>query len=189
MSTLTLHRLAINALWPHLTRQRWRGGSTRDLNDYGDRPPFRAIARGRTATTPTMNATIRQTDPRTAQAIAARIPPEPRANLTQAHHVVLERHTYEAHLATAPALTRHDLAHALHPHTRTPRPFAWDANGRGEHHLLRVYDPYLTPLVYAWLHDLANLALIWSETTDPPHLIEDHEIPCQPDNEPAPART
>ena len=40
--TATLHRLAINALWPHLVNRAWRGGSTRNLNDYGDRPPYRA---------------------------------------------------------------------------------------------------------------------------------------------------
>jgi len=172
---VTLQRLTVNAIWKSLRRNMWRGprSSTRRLSDYGNQPHVHAIARGNIPRARSLNDTIRQND-RTA--IAATLEPDNRNNLHARHHVVLERTAYTALLAIVPTSTREELARALHPDNHTPDPYAWDQNGRGEHHLLRVYDPFLTPRVYAFLDALALGALVWPETDEPPAPIRDWEV-------------
>ena len=175
--TPQLERLTINALWTPLKNRDWRGArSTRDLNDYGDRPPMRAIARGRIPQAPSMSTRIRQAST-PAGAIAARIHPDTRNALPAPHHVVLFRERYANALATTSQATREDLALALHPPHDVPNPYAWQADGDGRQHLIRIYDPFLTPRVYGFLHDLAALAIVWAETDEPPELITQAEEP------------
>lgn len=175
--TPELERLVVNSLWRPLRERVWRGdSSTRDLTDYGDRAPMRAIAHGRTPRAPNSSTVIRQAGT-TGGAIAARITPDQHNELPVTHHVVLFRERYANAVATTSQATREDLALALHPPHDVPNPYAWQADGNGRRHLIRRYDPFLTPRVYAFLHQLAALAIVWPETDDPPDLItqtDDH---------------
>lgn len=182
--TPTLERLIVNAIWRELRANRWRGPtSTRRLSDHGDRPNYRAIANGQTPRAPSLNDTIRQRAP---EALATTITPDHRNQLPAPLHVCLWRHQYTHALEHASQATREDLALAIVE--RAPDPYAWDTNGRGEHHLQRTYEPFHTNLLLALLHQLAQTAGTWREDEDP--LITNRDVPCpSTDNEPPPARS
>jgi hypothetical protein len=82
-------RAIASALWPHLQRGRWNREHARDLDDYGDRPPYRSIC----------TATI----PNAARAYSQHVISEPLAIVATLHdgsHAILTAEAYErAYLA------------------------------------------------------------------------------------------
>ena len=155
---LTLHRLAMNAIWVELKLNRWRGPtSTRDLNDYGDNPDFKSVASGTVPKAKAMNAVIRQTD---EQVLIGTIPPDERLGTTQPTHVVLTRAAYSEVLESTSTAAREDIRHAIH--YRAGDPFAWHYNGRtnpdGTKYvtLQKRWDAWLTPHVYTFLSRLVD---------------------------------
>ena len=158
MTDVTMHRLAMVALWTELKLNRWRGpSSTRDLNDYGDNPTFRSVTSGSVPKAKALNATIRQTD---EQVLIATIPPDERLGTASPTHVVLTRANYATVLAQTSQAAREDIAHALYH--RAGDPFAWHYNGRtnpdGTKYvtLQKRWDAWLTPHVYTFLSRLAD---------------------------------
>jgi hypothetical protein len=72
------------ALWPHLQRGKWNREHARDLDDYGDRPPFKSVC----------TATI----PNAARAYSQHVISEPLAIVARLHdntHVILTAEAYE----------------------------------------------------------------------------------------------
>lgn len=168
--TPTLERLIVVHLWRELKHKRWRGpSSTRRLSDLGDRPAFRAIANGQTPRAPSLDDTIRQSTP---EAIAATIQPDHRNALPAPLHVVLWRTAFTNALTRTSQATREDLALAIHE--RAPDPYAWQADGRGNTHMIRVYEPFHSDRLLAFLHGLAQIAGTWSEDEDP--LIGENDV-------------
>ena len=154
MTDLTQHRLAMTALWTELKLNRWRGPtSTRDLNDYGDAPNFKSVASGTVPKAKAMNAVIRQTD---EQVLIGTIPPDERLGTTQPTHVVLTRAAYSEVLGSTSTAAREDIRHAIH--YRAGDPFAWHKNGRGEWHLERRWDAWITNHVLTFLSALGDRA-------------------------------
>ena len=168
---VTQHRLAMNAIWTELKLNRWRGPtSTRDLNDYGHGKPFKAIANGGVPKTPAMNATIRQTN---EEVLIGTIPADERLGTTTPTHVILTRAAYAEVLATTSRAAREDIAHAIH--YRAGDPFALHKNGRGEWHLERRWDAWITNHVLTFLSRLGDHA-----TTSPCQatLKRAQDAPC-----------
>ena len=170
MNDLTTQRLITNALWRQLRDHRWRGPtSTRRLSDHGNQPPQRAITNGRIPRAPSLNDTIRQNTP---EALAATIHPDERNGLPAPLHICLWRKHYLEHLTPASQATREDLALAIVE--KAADPYGWEVNGRGEHHMLRTFEPFHTDRLIAFLLDLAAAASTWREDQDP--LISDSEV-------------
>lgn len=168
----TLAREVSNALWRPITRGLWRGPrSTRDLNDYGDKPTIHSIAGGTVPKAPSMNAIITQAEP---GAISTQ---------TLTHHVVLFQERYRHTIRTAPILAREDWNDAIDPRNAVPTPYVWQTDGTGAKHLIKTWDPYLVPHVYRILAILASLSTIWPLQHDTPReLIRDEEIPTEASN-------
>jgi hypothetical protein len=169
----TLHRLVANTLWRALTRSNWIGPtSTRRLSDYGDHPAMKAVANGAVPRAKSMNDTIRQTD---KWGIGGKVH-DPKDALDGTYYAVLRRSDYQAAVLRLPQSHREDIWLALRADGSAPIPYTWQTDGTGSAHLIRVYDPFLTHRVYAFLDSLAYEAQIWRETEGTAQLIEDHEV-------------
>jgi len=149
MTNITLMRLTVNALWAEIKRQRWRGPtSTRDLDNTSGNTPYQAIASGTPPNAPKRHTKIRQTQP---QLLIGRIHPDHRH--PHAAWVILERHHYTNALESASEHTREELAHAIHHASNEI--YAWHHDGRGNTHLIRAWDPWITNPVMRFLQHLA----------------------------------
>jgi hypothetical protein len=156
-----LAKLVANGLYAELRANRWRGPrSTRDLNNYGDTKPYRAIAKGAVPKSPKMNATITQAEKR---GIACIITPDHRNTITTTIYAHLTLNAYTQTLTQHSAAANEEWALAL-SYSDGP-PFDWH-HYRGEANLIKRWDPWLTPHCYAILHALVNRATTGTITDD-----------------------
>ena len=164
-----LPRLLANALWRGIRERRWRGPrSSRTLEDYSGGGALRSIAGGTVHNSERRDRRIMQTQP---EALTAIIEADERNGLPGRVFAVLWRDTFLRALTEASQSARDDLELAIGE--RAGMPYGWHQNGRGEWHLERLYDPWITPHVYRFLRELVELATVWSEEAGDIELIED----------------
>ena len=160
--TEQLQRQIANALWRPLVKREWKGPrSTRKLSDHGQGQTFHPVCTATIPKSPSMNDTIVQADGMNA-AISTQ---------TETHHVVLMKHHYWRIVHEIPMSAFDDFGEATRPSNQVPKPYTSDAREK-------VWDPFLTPHVYATLDLLVAAATVWPLNHDtPPELIRDTEVP------------
>ena len=175
---LLLDRLVANRLWLKLRDDDWRGPvSERKLDDWRGGGNLRAIAGGSIPRALALDPRIRQTNRR---ALSDVIRPDRRNELPGRVFVVLWRDAYCRAWATAAQSAREDVE--LAALEGCGEPYHWHRNGRGEWHLERVYDPFITGHVYRFVDELASRALVWHEGEHLAlELIEDNEVSVSSD--------
>ena len=161
MNDLTQQRLIVCALWTELKHDRWRGPtSTRDLDEHGSKPPYRTVASGRILNTPKRDSQHRQTEG-SAQVLIGTIHPDERLGTTQPQHVILHKIDYVSVLRQTSTSTREQIHAAIINNAGDP--YCPHKNGRGEWHIERRWDAWLTDPVIGFLHQLAHHAVQYKE--------------------------
>ena len=160
-----LAREVANALWRPLVRKAWKvNTSSRRLSDNGDTIPFASVC---TASIPKARA-LSDTIGQGGDAIAAQA-----AGL----HIVLFRHKYRTAIRSLGPEAYSEWKRAINPAYAPKEPYHRQTDGRGNTHLIRIYDDFLTDNTYRILTRIAQSVTAWSVDSDAPlDLIRDHEV-------------
>jgi hypothetical protein len=163
--TELLARACANALWPELTRERWRGpGSTRNPN-HRPGATYTPVNTGKVQHPG--NRPIRETHPLCLFAITLEHDPP--------HAVLLPKAAHDHTIANLTGAEKDEWLDALDPIHRVPAPYALNTTGAYQY-LTPRWDPYNTPKVRSVLHRLVMVSVVWpSDGEIPTEAIGDEE--------------